>query len=75
MKAFCGVKSIKGAVRMSFCISFFVSPLAYIVYQWLLSNKTTVDPEVIFGALSLAAGQGFVALLLIAVQKLTEFLV
>ena len=75
MKAFCGVKSIKGIVTLTFLVSFVVSPTAYIVTQVLLYNKTIEDPEVISGALSLAAGQGFAVLSLIAIRKLREFLV
>ena len=74
MKAFCGVKSIKGVVTLT-CVSFLVAPTIYIVIQVLLFNKTIEDLEVISRALALLLGQGSGALLLIAIPKLRELLV
>jgi len=74
MKAFCGVKSIRGVVTMT-VLSFFVAPTIYIVTQLLIYNKNIEDPEVIFGALSFPAGQVSGMLRFTAIRKLREFLV
>jgi len=75
MKALCGVKSIKGVATLTLCLSLITSPIAYIVTQVLLFNKTIQNPQVILGALRLVLGQGLGVLLLIAIPKLRELLV
>ena len=75
MKAFCGVKSIKGARRITFCVSFLVPPTVYIVTQVLVYNKTLEDPELIGGALGFVLGQVSAVLMSIAIRKLRELLV